>query len=970
MVDRNEVIEGALKLKHNINQINDGLNYLGLDTLSQREEALIRNNRWGENLIQRIGSSGADIAKGLGTALSIGGQALLPTQRGAMYRQLAKEGITDYAKNLMQGKVNPVEDVANLFLETYNTNVKELTTNPKQAVTNIATEAWANPINPILDTLPIIPKGVGATVAKTLTESIPIARDVRRWLTPTQQERNINNILRKSTVRNIKDVNETNKTIRTIANDKNLAQAINNLETGNWQGNTELTNKLKNFSDKIGEALVREGVEEAQLKNTAINQYIQRLLSNDNSNILVGNIAKARGDSSKANLKAINLNSKEQLDNLVKQGEKLYGEGLIRPITQRGLNRNALEGSGLLNTEKGIFAERLAGVATPEQIAKNFESGYSKLISDINNARASREGIQDLTDVIGLKATLNDIRNLSKDQTVISPKEYSSLLSDLFKNNKQGEAGKLLSNYIERGVQPESLAKYADDLYIVNKDDLRAIKNKFSKSPEQVSSLLRGLSPIVSSWKSTVLSRPSYPVTNRISNLISGITAGVDYGETLRLAASGKLDNKIPEYLLSSTSFHGLAPQIMETGLWDSAKTGFRRAQERFSKLKDDNLDTVEKGINFLEGLNELQQIVTRPVFQAESTFEYLDRVSAYVTAAQREARRTGKSIDNVLDNATKDINLQNKLLDTVDNILGNYVDRNYFVGPAFQSFIDTTIPFNKVITASADVLRNRIAENPIRLNLTTRIPAREANEVSQLYDLTYNQPQDNDVRGGVTVANTYSTLYPSVKEYNPYHPYSPIFEVLNSISGRKTPFQEEGITGVTNELIGGSPIIDLVNAIQGRDRYGNTPLGNNSYSVNGNVVTLDNNGNKKSGGSDVIGSMSSFIGRNLLPIATLSNEAILPLAATILGKNFYRPTNRTIFGQIGENQSIVPYLIEGRTYERPFNEYGTFVPRQIGIRQRNVYRERPKTNIPTQRDINSALRQRLRRNILKNRNY
>ena len=965
MIDRKQAITMAIQSGQNASQISKGLESIGEKPLNKFETAQINNNTYGMNLAGRFGKDIQNFVSGLGT---IGGAAILAAmpERGKAIRQQASEALSNYSNQILSGQRNPLEDLINFSLQPYGTSAKGILENPVNAAGNIVAGAWANPFTAALDVMPIVPKGLPSQALSKL--DTPLTKDLRTFLFPTQRESSINRILQRSEISRAPEAKKLTRQAQELANDKNLAKAIENLETGTIAKGTEkTTEKLKSFSQMFGDLLRAEGVEQKAITDTAVNQYVYRMLNpNMDKDFFVQDIARAVDNPTKESLNKIGLNSQDELNNLVSQGQKLFGEGLITPITHRTSSINTPHGAGYGSDKTGIFADRYLGSASYDELARNFERGYNQLYNQLTSARASRESLDLLAKDFGNKTDIDNVKNLTKDDIVISPKAFNEELSNLFKEGKQSDVRKFTDDFLDKGLNKSELKDYADDLYIVNKNDLKALRNAYGERPDSgLYRFLTAVNPLLSSFKSTVLARPSYVISNRLSNLLAGITGGSDYVGLANQILRGRMDDIIPDYLKTSTSFHGLSPSLTDVSPVQQFKTGLRRAGEYLQDVKNPELSFGQRAQSLLEGLNEVQQSITRPIFQAESTGELLDRMAAYVRAAGDEAQRTRQSVDKILDRARTDVDLQGRLIDKVNTILGDYVNANQFVSPTFRSIVNNLIPFNRVITATGSVFANQLRDNPLSLYMTTRMPSRIGQDIQKLQSELGNQPSDNDTRGGVVFTPSYSNRFPAQVLYNSYHPFIAPFESLPSLFGIKANrYDKTGLAGQLGEWISQSPVVGALNALQGLDAYGNAPVGNNTYTVNGKLVTLDNNGNKVQQDSDVVGALANYFGRNFLPIATLANEVLLPFAASLQRERYYRPTNRSIFGQIGEGQSPLPYLFEGRTNDVPYNNPTLYVPRQFGGRLRNVYRDRPQQL--SERDFNTIMQQRLRQNIMR----
>lgn len=984
MVDiRKQTIQDALNAGYSADEIDKVFRDGGAPALSTYEKSLIRHNRFGQNLAERAASNLQDYNRGLGTLGGTIGLALFGGDRGKEVRSIIGEMASDYAKDILTGKRNLATDLTNMQLSPYNTTVQDIARNPLQAGANILAGAATNPVDTLLDTLTMLPVGVASSIAARVTDNVPVLNQVRRSIGLTPEEQRWNRALNAQDIAIAPEITRSDRAMAEIRREGNLEDAIRNLQTGNWVDDA-YTTRVRDFARDYNRQMVELGVDPNDAKRVATNQYILENVDPDRARkISAQTIDNAVKNPTEKAAKSIGLNTKQELEDLITQGNDLFNRGLIFPITQRGLNQGsniAIDATGKVG---GLQSQRLVGNASIRDIADNFYEGYRNLRSEIISARQAQEGVSQLANQFGRKVSPEDVGKIRKDEVVISPTQFNQGVRTLFAEGKQSDLPDLVKT-IGKGAGQDTLVNYADDLFVVKKQDLNALQRRVQRQANTTSlsddlpipsgmrnainNLTRGLQPLTSAWQSSVLARPQYFIGNRIGNHILNALGGADYGRVARDLGRRNLLSETPAYLRTSTSYHGLNPNIFDLSLRDLARENLSEVGRAARNLvsKDRTLGDRLGDVGTILGRS--QRLLADPIFQAESTLEYLDRAAAYFNQVNREARRTGRTADDIIASARENPKLQAELLDRVNRQLGDYVGGNYYLDQTARDLGRLIMPFRRVITTTPNIVRHQLRENPLRFQNIIRNPARIGRAIDIYTTEAANQPRDNDSRGGLTIVPTFSKRFPSQVLYNDYNPLLAFSQLAQNVLGiPNNQYQQGGIQGLLQTFAGNlSPATGIVNAIQGLDRYGNPAAGPNTYISNGRTITLDENGNPTKQNPDILGGVVGYVGSNLLPVATLTNNWLLPSLAVSTGREYYRPTNRTIFGQIGDEPSRLPYLYEGRTNQAPLNRYADYILNLGGWRTRNVYFPRQGGDQPTGRDMRYILRRSAREGRLK----
>lgn len=956
---REQAISGALEMGANIEQINNGLINAGQKPLSEYETTLINRDRYGQNLLERFASGAKDFGSGLS---SLGG-AVFQYRDNPIFRNYINKQAGNYLKDVVTGNTNPYEDFANLVLTPYGTDVKKFVSNPIQGIKDIGYNAAADPFNAVLDITTLTPKGAVANIASKL--DIPVVNDIRRVILPTAKEKQVNNLINLASTSTATNRIKMAKELENIALDSNINQAVKNLTYGSITPETkDITNRLKQFSEKINKQMVDLGVDAGEAKKVAVGQYVLEQLDPKRTNkIYLQNVQKAIDNPTIDNVKAIGLNSPTELNALVEKGSKAFDDGLIFPISQRGIkggyDKTLVD---LTDIGKGLSTQRTFGYATPEQVASYLDTSYGQLFKEIETAQLAKNNIEELASKFGRGITPDEVNKIAKSEVIISPTEFKDGVKTLFNTGKQSELGTLAKQF-SKGASNSSIKKYANDLYAVDKNDLRALANATAKYDVSTPTgkIIQAAKPIMGAFKGSVLAKVPYVAGNRIGNLSLAAIGGADYLTALK---PGNIEKYIPDYLKFSTSFHGLNPGFESSNIVNTYKDTTRNLKRGFAELTNKELSPSERIAGAGTMIKAAQDYAVRPLFQSESTLELIDRAAVYFNEAKKYARQTGTTMEDVLNKALTDKDLQKDLISRVNNILGDYIGRNSYVNPNAYELMSLAFPFHKVITTSKDILINQLRDNPLKLQAFARIPSRYGNQLEAMDEEIGGQPRDNDIRGGLVINPTYTKREPALKVFNDYNPLIAPFETLQSVIGPEVrPGEGTGLAGAMN-LIGGNlnPVAGLFNVMKGLDQYGNPVVGPNTYTVGNKVITLDNNGNRLEQPSpDILGAMTGYIGRNFLPLATFYNQTIGPSIGHLSGKGFYQPTNRAILGSIGDTN--IPYLMEGNTKKAPIKTLRDLTRQQLGFKTRDVYY--PYTPRLNTYDLENALRKKSRNEFL-----
>lgn len=948
--DRLDVIQYGYDNGFGTDKINQALSAGGYDPLSKIESAKIVNRTFGAKhgtLLQSI----ANITGGVGTALGMAGEFINPqSETGKVFRDKASK----YLQEAASGERNITEDFANSLLQPYNdlSLQKLVSQSPIDTLGDIAAGIYANPTNAALDTLALGGGKIATRVANRVLPKGGALESVMKTIAPTTRDRAIMRDITLGETKYAKDIQEATKELNEIAKlpKDQLATAVKNLETGEWvKGTEDITQRLQNLSGRYSKLLEDVGVTRAEQQSTSTVQNILRLVDPDGqAGIIANDIIEAINNPTTKNLEKIGVESKEVLDTLVARGNEMFDKGLISPITQRGLNEG--RGTALTRAKQtgGVGAERLVGTTNELDIANNLERGYEQLAKEIYQAKIAQDSIASYAQKFGTKIDPVDLKKIAKGDIVISPTEFKQGIQTAFKTGEKSNVDDFINTLNKASKKVP--AEYANDLYVVNKNDIAAITRKagfkdkgFISSMPIVDAAISAIETAQKPFKGAVLTSGQYLSQNRLGNIFLNTLAGTnpsDYNRVLSSIIKGNFMEQVPDYLKASTSFHGLSDNLINVSLKDIYGRELRELGRAWQERAP------------FQVYNQLNRLVSQPVMSLESTLELGDRMAAYSNAARRYAKKAGMKVDDVIELAKTDNEVQKELIQGVNDILGDYINKNPYVNTDLYRLMNTVNPFSKVVTTSANILGRTAAENPLGLYANFRLPARYGEQLNTQV-LRANQPavvSEDDSRGGIIINPTNSILTPALARYGSQHPFQALTETITE------PFLD-------NESLiprGASPLMGIVNALQGKDGFGNPIAAPNSYIINGQVVSVDENGNITKSDPDKLRALARLVGGNYSAISTILNRNILPGIGVMTGQGYYKPSGAFV-GQVGDFS--IPYLMEGSTDRAPLNRYDDYLLDQLGFRTRDVYYPRDEEQIGRQ-DVRGIVRQRKLRNL------
>lgn len=556
-----------------------------------------------------------------------------------------------------------------------------------------------------------------------------------------------------------------------------------------------------------------------------------------------------------------------------KEIAKYLKNGTIKP------RKGAFEGERLTTKQKKYFDDWY-----------NVEKWYSRAYHYINE------------DIKALDDALPNIE-LKSDEVLVSPK----LLNEKFGTsiaNGEDILGDIKS--LSRGLNKAERAKYADDLYIFNKDDIEALKTAYSPR----SSTAGQFGNIA---KMGVLATPRYVAGNALTNFLIAPITGTSVRDYLEVI---KNSDKLPNMLKRTSSYSGYLGEKLPVN---------STMKEVYSQLGKD----IAEG-SPLRKLEAVNMAVNYPIFRNAQAVESVQRSAEFLNQAKQYAKEVGKTTEQILAEARRHggNNKTFRIINgRVQHYLGDYLGRNYYSPNWMQSGIEMAAPFYRPLTQGVRQFYNAVKDYPLETQMFYRQPSLAVNRnAQQLREESGTEPLP--VYGGYPIKERAGKLAGQVI-YSPYHAYSPVGELLLDPIGT--------LSGNTFAM---SPLLPII----GKNRYGDeAKLPNAMKSFDGKLILLDNNGNPIGEQLDTniparLRTIAGQYGQQFISPATQANSYILPLLALATGQQYKAPADTSLLGQVGDLR--IPFISESNIGAR-----GKSTPEEIllplmGGTIRNTYKE------------------------------
>ena len=938
MPTRQEIINYAFEHKISPEGTNKVLGKYNQKPMGIREESLYRTGTWGTSPIGRLGRDAREFMAGINTAMTMGaeyGQKLL-TKPSQTLNETASN-INQYARE--KGIGGAVGDLASLMGAPYGLTREDIQQRGLgNAIKTVPGYMWAHPGFTTLDVvLPAMGKAPSHQVGDLL-EKVKAPQTIRDFI-PSTNISKVNEAI--NTGRGVVSSNDR-AMIRQLAEATNMKDVDMGMVARNlqapikkaWQGNEatlKATQKLKEIAKRYDEELYKLGVSKDTGKTLAQAQYIMEKVNPSRlNNIIVEDAIKKLNDRN-YNIRGL---STEKFNRLAEEANNLYNQGLIYPLTHKATYKYNPNRPGLVTGEDkalGALAMRHHGWATPEELAPTLFKGYEQTAREIYDANVGKISLDNIAQSVGKKTTLENLRTqpLRENEIVISPRAYNDILREDFGKGEWGTTKTRVNELSQSGLSKNVWNKYGDDLYRINKDNLRPLVNMVNA--RGVKNPFRKL---MSYWKTAQLITPKYVIENRLGNWALNATEGVlpsDYLDAMNFKFGnnslykGKYNTIRPDRLKADTSYYGvLGEEFQGTGATQAFKQGVGTIYQGTREL---NPKKIYKG---------LFDTFSAPVLSLESQLEGLDRYANFIRQAKRLSSKTGESVESIIKRSSKDNALYNQLMGKVNRSLGDYVGRNWAIDPTLYENLTTAFPFSKYPTQAVRTLTHQAMQRPLNfagvVTLPERIGAKKWNELVKQY------PELEREEGGlvdykVPGRNGYIHIHQS--DTNPLGAGAGL--ISNILQG---DWQNINI----------SPIFSLSRLANFQDRFGNPASSPQYFNYAGKQYRKDYTTGRpipeeaRPTFGDKLSYAGSWYGNNFVPPVIAWNRVLGPLGATILNNTWYQNYDTSLLGQIGEGKvpSWLQPLVAGKT-DKPGKKYPDTILNQFGIRTMKVY---PKQNV------------------------
>ena len=900
-MSRETFIQSAIDRGASGEDINASLGRLKYDPLTRAEIQQINEGSYGLSGLQRFKKEAGDYTKGAATMIGQGIQAITHP---------IKEGLPLLQKvdSYLAKDPSLIRDFSDLLLNPYNLTVeKALSQSPVESAKDIATGIYNHPFTFMLDTLPFTAPLVGKGIQKGI-KALPDSKvkTTLRGLIP--EGANVNRILseaKATTADTIENLRNASFRLQQYA-PEDLAVAIKNIEApnmGKWSGTEQqlaITKELRDMVNKTNELLVKAGANPEMMKNAAVNQYIVRTLGTDTP---IATVEKALQDKKFALENGL---EPQKLKQLQEEGTRLYNEKLIQPFkhsTDADMVREGLVEESL-KKQRSANA-KLYGTQSYEDLAKGFiKDGYTNTINKLRTTEGAMAAIRNMADEVARKVDNLEGLKLEKSEVLVSPR----LLNEKFGTsiaNGEDIIGDI--NSLSRGLNKAERAKYADDLYIFNKQDIEALKKAYNPR----SGVLNDLGSIA---KMGVLATPRYIAGNALTNIMIAPITGVGIRDVLYTLQN---IDKLPAAIKRSTAYSGYLGERLPLS------AGYKDIYKQLGK-------DITEG-DALKKLSAINMGANYPIFKTAQIVETFQRAVEFVNQARKYAKENGKTFEQIMREAKKNggnNRTYREIQTRVQQYLGDYMGRNYYLPDKIQTAMELSTPFYRPITQGIRQFYNATKDYPLGTQAFYRQPALASNEYAQ--QLANEMGVERDpVYGGYPIKPK-SGKIPGQVIYSPYHAFSIVGELV-----------QDPINVLAGNTFAASPILPIL----GRNKFGERgKLPNSMESFDGNLVMLDNNGNPtgiqlENNIPARIGTLAGQYGQQFISPITQANNYILPLLALTTGQTYKAPADTALLGQVGDLR--LPFIMESNMGARPKSDIDEILLPMIGGTIRNTYKEK-----------------------------
>ena len=953
-----KVLQGGVKYEIDINDINTALANAREKQLSPYEEQVLMEvgqvpkRGWLQQFGRNLKADTKEMLGGLGTIGTIATQYGLqglrklrdslatggnPQGSYPMWDWINSSGRrvgTDFARGLVNDPFNTLADAGttllNPILGNYNTSIQDIGSNwnnptevQERIVPNVLRGAYDHPLSTLLDLAPVtkvVPKGA---VAKGV-HSLPIPQGIKN-LFPTNEMETVNSIIRYNN--NLAGVNFGDATTR--LSDLKLARAggnldptqiVKNLRTGDWQGNPDTlkaTQKFADLSNEYSKAVQGLGVPAQEVEDVIkANYLLEQLDPTRSKGLQTGELQNLINRfNSGADLDPQYLSrygiDQQGLADILGKAQSLRNEGKLAHVSQVFANNPAgVEGLEVLGETsprlQSWLSRQNVGTATNEALGDVLFDTYDFIGRRLENATSAGNTVRDIANELGRKVKPG--YKPAEGEVVISPDFIKEKLGRGFNDPSRALTGSLSS--LKSGVPNNQLGNYADDLYAVDSNLLQGVINSQTRVGKN------WLNDLNSSFKQTMLTTPKYLMDNRWGNTILNLANGVTPWDYARAYADIRAKKLAPRLLQNETSYAGF---LGKDFVGNSFLEGEKRA---LAGMVDRDADLASRFKNF-------NLLFANPVISTESALERTDRLANMVRQSKRLA---GRDWENYLKEADTDAKKYRDLITRVDNELGDYAGRNYFMSPKTRNALDLLYNFYKYPAQSARATWNLAANRPLSYQTLVNIPQEIGNAVNQVQQVVYGEQLGDDFKGGLVGENATRSWEPLVVDRYSASPLTAPLEVADAVMG-----------GNPGDVINISPVLgDIDRIVNYKNAYGDVPSSPKYKTSKGRMVARDEAGNitldqYKPTAGDYLRHAGALLGNQFVVPVRQANAAFFPIGAYVTGQPYYQPYDTSLLGQVGE-EGRIPWFFEGKVERKGKTSFEDLLENLAGLQRYKVY--------------------------------
>lgn len=958
-------LEGGVSYTPTINDINEMLASQGERILTRKESKALADigaaidvdpfTQFWRNIIRNSG----DVYKGVSTfgtaGVQYGLQGLRKLRDALMGRDINEnnypvfEGVNDAVGSTISGYTNEgVSDPfhisttaklakggADLLLSPLYLSVDDLkNTSPKDIKERLLPNALFGLYNNPIDNLPIYGQGFKLLPKGTLPNLIhrlPIPQGIKNAI-PTPAMEEVNRIIADTKVGSgvrLSPIKNQLTNLRYAAEQGkfNPEDVVRNLRTGAWEGNKatlDATEKMSKISQAMGDMAYQLGVPRREMDDVVrANALLERLDPNRTLGIQTGPLQSLINRFESGANVANELNkygfTDDSFESLISSMDKALDEGRLAHLSQVFTHNvgDAIPGNATARP-LDFLSKQALGTATNKEIADSLFDTYDFLGRRMENALASSDAAGTIARELGKKVDKG--YTLGKGEAFISPTMIREAIKEGYSN-----PGRDLSSAIKtlNSDSPSRLLeRFGNDLYAIDENLIRGLINS------QTNVTPGWLDSANSTFKAAQLTTPKFVTDNRLGNTLFNAMEGVTPIDYIDAWANRSI---MPSKLKEQTSYAGfLGKDFVGSALDEATKRAV--------------MGTIGPDKAGIDRFKNFNLIFANPVISAESTLEGIDRYANMI----RQAKRAGGDWKDVISKAETDPKLYRELNKKVDNSLGDYAGRNYFLNPTANSILNVLYNFYKYPAQSARVMWNQAQNRPLSYATMVTPASVIGQDINNAQEGLYQRQLPKEFAGGLVAQAPTRRGGPWTIDRYQASPITAPLEVLHN-AGK----------GNLDKAVSLSPILNDVNRIINfENSFGSPATTPNATNSSGNLLATTELGTPtrdiyKPSLADRMRLAGSIAGNQFVVPVVQMNRWVHPWQAYLTGEPYYRPYDTSLFGQVGDAATI-PFLSEGNKSRPSRQGFEDLMENMVGLQRYRIF---PDKELVTPANLKQALR-------------